>query len=70
MNLFVHDSKLLEFNVFTNQAIHNATVYWLSVGYVIFIFIWLVSVSAIIMREYISFNIRILQNEGCGFAER
>lgn len=62
MNIFVHKSRILELNTMTAVAIHNATLYWLPVGYVAFIFIWLVSASVIVMREVINFRVRILQS--------
>jgi hypothetical protein len=61
MNLFVRSTRILELNSNTALAVHNATVYWLPVGYVTFIFIWIVCVAAIVMRQYISFNVGILQ---------
>jgi hypothetical protein len=62
MNIFVHKSRILELNTMTAEAIRNATLYWLPVGYVAFIFIWLVSASAIVMREVINFRVSILQS--------
>jgi hypothetical protein len=62
MNIFVHKSRILELNTMTVEAILNATLYWLPVGYVAFIFIWLVSASAIVMREVINFRVGILQS--------
>lgn len=46
----------------TAEAIDNATLYWLPVGYVAFIFIWVISASAIVMREVINFRVGILQS--------
>jgi hypothetical protein len=62
MNIFAHKSHILELNTMTAEAIDNATLYWLPVGYVAFIFIWLISASAIVMREVINFRVGILQS--------
>jgi hypothetical protein len=62
MNLFGRHTALLELNTQTEQAVHNATIYWLPVGYVAFIFIWCVSGSAIVMRQVINFRVGILQS--------
>jgi hypothetical protein len=61
MNLFRKDDHILQLNQNTKQAVDNANTYWLSVGYVAFIFIWLVCSAAIIMRQYISLNVGLLQ---------
>jgi hypothetical protein len=62
MNVFVHKSRIMELNTMTAEAIDNATLYWLPVGYVAFIFIWVISASAIVMREVINFRVGILQS--------
>jgi hypothetical protein len=62
MNAFAHKSCILEPNTMTAEAIDNTTLYWLPVGYVAFIFIWVISASAIVMREVINFHVGILQS--------
>jgi hypothetical protein len=61
MNLFVDDTRILELNTNTAQAVQNATTYWLPVGYVTFVFMWLVCAFAIFMRQRINCNVGILK---------
>jgi hypothetical protein len=61
MNLFVDDTRILELNTNTAQAVQNATTYWLPVGYVTFVFMWLVCALAIFMRQRINCNVGILK---------
>ena len=62
MNVFARHSRILELNSQTAEAVHSATVYWLPVGYVAFIFIWCVSASAIIMRQVINLRVGIMRS--------
>jgi hypothetical protein len=57
MNLFVAKSKIVELNDNTAEAVKNANLYWLPVGYVAFIFVWIVCATAIFEREYINFRV-------------
>lgn len=66
MNLFVSDSRILELNSNTQQAVNNANAYWLSVGYMAFIFIWLVCAASIVMRQYISVHVEFLRRLNVG----
>jgi len=52
--LFGSSSAILELNFFTQQAIDNATRFWLPVGYVCFSFVWVVCMFAIVLRAYLS----------------
>jgi hypothetical protein len=61
MNLFVPKSTLIELNDNTAEAVKNANVYWLPVGYVAFIFVWIVCATAIFEREYINFQVDVLR---------
>jgi hypothetical protein len=62
MNLFAAKSKLVELNGNTAEAIMNANIYWLPVGYVAFTFIWVVCAAAIFEREYINFRVGLLRH--------
>lgn len=64
MNLFVPKTKLVELNDNTAEAIRNATLYWLPVGYMAFIFVWVVCAAAILERQYIKFHISVLRKQG------
>jgi hypothetical protein len=61
MNLFVAKSKLVELNGNTAEAVKNANLYWLPMGYIAFIFAWIVCATAIFGREYINFRVGILR---------
>jgi hypothetical protein len=55
--LFGSSSAVLELNFFTQQAIDNATRFWLPVGYMCFSFIWVICMIAIILWAYLYHHI-------------
>jgi hypothetical protein len=61
MNLFVPKSRLIELNGNTAEAVKNANLYWLPVGYVAFVFVWIVCATAIFEREYINLQVGVLR---------
>jgi hypothetical protein len=54
-SLFGSSSTMLELNFFTQQALDNATKFWLPVGYMCFSFVWIVCMFAIVVRAYLSY---------------
>jgi hypothetical protein len=54
--LFGSSTALLELNFFTQQAIDNATEFWLPVGYMCFSFVWVVCMTAIMLRAFLYFH--------------
>ena len=54
--LFGSSKALLELNFFTQQAIDNATKFWLPVGYMCFSFVWVICMIAIMLRVFLHIN--------------
>lgn len=54
--LFGSSSTVVELNFFTQQAIDNATRFWLPVGYVCFSLVWVICMTAIILRAYLYYH--------------
>lgn len=65
--LFGSSSAILELNFFTQQAIDNATRFWLPVGYVCFSFVWVICMIAIVLRAYLHYHFH--NPRGC-FSDR
>jgi hypothetical protein len=57
--LFGSPSAIVELNFFTQQAIDNATRFWLPVGYVCFSFVWVICMIAIVLRAYLHYHFHI-----------
>jgi hypothetical protein len=56
--LFGHSEALVVLSTGTELDVERARTYWISVGYVAFMFAWLVCMAAIGMREYITLNLK------------
>lgn len=58
--LFGHSEALVVLSTGTELDVERARTYWISVGYVAFMFAWLVCMAAIMMREYITLHLKSL----------
>ena len=56
--LFGHSEALVVLSTGTELDVERARTYWISVGYVAFMFAWLVCIAAIMMREYITLHLK------------
>lgn len=56
--LFGRSGELVVLSTGTELDVERARTYWISVGYVAFMFAWLVCMAAIMMREFITLHLK------------